>query len=56
MMSTCVKLSSLITHISAATKFLEEEIQSYTLPEFMVQNSGSSQEKQIPPQILKFTK
>ena len=56
MMDTCGTLLSLRIHISATQSFLKAEIQSFPLSAFMVQNTGSNQEKQILPQMLPFTK
>ena len=56
MMSTCITMSSLKINISAEITFLKVEIQSYPLYTCIVKNIGSTEAKQILPQILTFKK
>ena len=56
MRDTCGSLSSPRIHISVVTTFLKADIQSFPISTFMVQNTGSTQEKYILPKILPFTK
>ena len=51
---TCGTLSSLRIQISESTALLIAEIQYFPISTFMVQNIGSTQEKQTLPQMLPF--
>ena len=56
MTSICVTLSLLVIHISAVIKCSKSATRTYPLSSLVLQNTGSTQEKQKLPQILPLTK